>query len=57
MRRNLGIIVTIVLAIAVLVAINSLSYVSEEEKQDSEFAPNRSTIMQDPQAHARSTIY
>ena len=48
MRRNLGIIVTIVLAIAVLVAINSLSYVSEEEKQDSEFAPNRSTYHAGP---------
>ncbi len=48
MRKRLGIIVTIVLAIAVLVAINSLSYVSEEEKQDSEFAPNRSTYHSGP---------
>jgi hypothetical protein len=48
MRRNFGIIVTIVLAIAVLVAINSLSYVSEEQKQDSEFVPNRSTYHAGP---------
>ena len=48
MRKNFGIIVTIVLAIAVLVAINSLSYVSEEDKQDSEFAPNRSTYHAGP---------
>ena len=43
MRRRFGIIGTVVLAIIVLVAINSLTYVSEEEKRDSEFAPNRST--------------
>jgi hypothetical protein len=48
MRRRFGIIATIILAIAVLVAINSLSYVSEEEKQDSEFAPNRSTYHAGP---------
>ncbi len=48
MRRNFGIIVTILLAIVVLIAINSLSYVSEEEKQDSEFAPNRSTYHAGP---------
>ncbi len=43
MRKRFGIIATVILAIIVLVAINSLSYVSEEDKQDSEFAPNRST--------------
>ncbi len=43
MQRRFGIIITIVVAIGVLVAINSLAYVSEEEKQDSEFAPNRSS--------------
>jgi Domain of unknown function (DUF4350) len=43
MRRYFGIIISILLAIGVLVAINSLSYVSEEEKQDSEINPNRST--------------
>jgi hypothetical protein len=48
MRKRFGIIVTIILAIAVLVAINSLSYVSEDEKQDSEFAPNRSTYHSGP---------
>jgi hypothetical protein len=43
MRRRLGMIVTIVLALGVLVVINSLAFVSEEESQDSELAPNRST--------------
>jgi len=43
MRKRFGIIATVILAIVVLVAINSLSYVSEDDKQDSEFAPNRST--------------
>jgi hypothetical protein len=43
MRQRLGIIITIVLAVGVLIAINSIAYVSEEEKQDSELAPNRST--------------
>ena len=43
MRRRLGIILTILLALGVLIAINSLAYVSEEEKQDSELAPNRSS--------------
>jgi hypothetical protein len=32
------------LAVGVLVAINAFAYVSEEEKQDSEFRPNRSTF-------------
>jgi hypothetical protein len=31
------------LAIGILIAINSLSYVSEDEKQDSELSPNRSS--------------
>ena len=43
MRSRFGIILSILLAIGVLVAINSLSYVSEEEKNDSELAPNRSS--------------
>jgi hypothetical protein len=43
MRQRLGIIVTIVLAVGILIAINSLAYVTEEEKQDSELSPNRST--------------
>ena len=48
MRRRFGIIATIILAIVVLVAINSLSYVSDDEKKDSEFAPNRSTYHSGP---------
>ena len=43
MRQRLGIIITIVLAVGVLVVINSVAYVSEEETQDSEFSPDRST--------------
>jgi hypothetical protein len=43
MRQRFGIIIAIVLAIGLLVAINSVGYVSEETKQDTEQAPNRST--------------
>jgi hypothetical protein len=43
MRERLGIIITIVLAIGVLVAINSLAYVSEDDQPDSELNPNRSS--------------
>jgi hypothetical protein len=43
MRQRLGVIITIVLAIGVLIAINSVGYVSEDTKPDSETAPNRST--------------
>jgi hypothetical protein len=43
MRQRFGIIITIVLAVGVLVAINSAAYVTEEKKQDSEMTPNRST--------------
>ncbi len=43
MRQRIGIIITIVVAIGVLIAINSAAYVQEEEQQDSELAPNRST--------------
>lgn len=48
MRQRLGIILTIAVAIGVLIAINSLAYVTEEEKQDSELAPNRSTYNAGP---------
>ncbi len=43
MRQRLGIILTIVLAVVILVAINSAAYVTEEKQQDSELMPNRST--------------
>ncbi len=43
MRKRFGIILTILLAIVLLIAINSLAYVSEEEGQDYEVYPNRST--------------
>lgn len=43
MRQRFGIIITVVLALGILVGINSLAYVQEEKRQDSELAPNRST--------------
>jgi hypothetical protein len=43
MRQRLGIIATIVVAIAVLAVINSAAYITEEQKHDSELMPNRST--------------
>ena len=43
MRQRFGIIITILLALGVLVAVNSFAYVQEEKGQDSELAPNRST--------------
>src|SRR6185503_6527021 len=43
MRQRLGIIISIAVAIGVLILINSVAYVSESEKQDSELNPNRST--------------
>ena len=43
MRQRFGIIITIVLAIGVLIAINSLAYVQDDKRQDSELEPNRST--------------
>ena len=48
MRKRFGILATVVVAIVALIAINSLSYVSEEKKRDSEFAPNRSTYHAGP---------
>jgi len=43
MRERLGIIVTIVVAVGILILINSAAYVGEETKQDTELMPNRST--------------
>ena len=48
MRQRLGLIVTIVLVIGVLIAINAASHVSQDEPQDSELAPNRSTYHSGP---------
>ena len=49
MKQRLVIILMFVLAMGILIAINSFAYVQEEEKEDSELAPNRSTY------NARST--
>src|SRR5882762_467447 len=43
MRPRFGIILMFVLAVVILIAINSVAYVQEEDKQDSELAPNRSS--------------
>jgi hypothetical protein len=43
MRKYLGIILTIVVAIGALVLINSFAYVNEDKQRDSELEPNRST--------------
>ena len=43
MRQRIVIIVTIVLVVGVLIAINAASYQSDDERQDSELTPNRST--------------
>jgi hypothetical protein len=43
MRQRIGIIVTVVLVLGVLIAINAASYKGEDEQQDMEVSPNRST--------------
>ena len=48
MRQQLAIIVTIVLVLGVLIALNAATYVAPEEKVDSELMPNRSTYNAGP---------
>src|SRR2546427_309181 len=48
MRQRLAIIVTIVLVLGVLIALNAATYVAPEEKADSELRPNRSTYNAGP---------
>jgi hypothetical protein len=43
MRQRLGIILAIVLVVLALVVINSIAFVTEDDRKESEFAPNRST--------------
>jgi hypothetical protein len=43
MRQKLAVIITIVIVVGVLIAMNGVAYVGKEEQQDSELAPNRST--------------
>jgi hypothetical protein len=43
MRQRFLIILMFVLAVGILIAINSFAYVQEEDKEDSELAPNRSS--------------
>ena len=48
MRQRLTIILTFVVIIGALVALNSLTYMKKEESQDFEVAPNRSTYHSGP---------
>ncbi|HLA09555.1 MAG TPA: DUF4350 domain-containing protein [Pyrinomonadaceae bacterium] len=48
MRQNLGFIVTVVLLIGLLIAINSATYVTQREQRDSEITPNRSSYHSGP---------
>src|ERR1044071_9118966 len=48
MRQRLTIILTFVVIIGALVALNTLTYVKKEESQDFEVAPNRSTYHSGP---------
>ena len=43
MRQKIGIIVTVILVLGVLIAINAASYESEDKRPDTELSPNRST--------------
>ncbi|MCM3903025.1 MAG: DUF4350 domain-containing protein [Pyrinomonadaceae bacterium] len=43
MRQRIGIIVTVVIVLGVLIAINAASYQGEDERPDVELAPNRSS--------------
>ena len=43
MRKRIGILLTIILGLGILLAINAAAYVQEEQQDDSELAPNRST--------------
>jgi hypothetical protein len=48
MRQKLGFIITVVIVVAILLAMSSLTLVTEEEKTDSEFLPDRSTYHRGP---------
>src|SRR5882724_5155110 len=48
MRQRLLIILMFLLVVVILIAINSVAYVQEEDKQDSELAPNRSSYNAGP---------
>ena len=43
MRQRIAIIVTVVLMLGILIAINAASYKGKDERQDTELSPNRST--------------
>ena len=43
MRQKLGFIITVVIVVVILMVMNSLTFVTQEEKSDSELLPDRST--------------
>lgn len=43
MRQKLGFIITVVIVVVILMVMNSLTFVTQEEKGDSELLPDRST--------------
>src|SRR5687767_8191898 len=48
MRQRITIILTFIVIIGLLVLLNTLTYVKEDEAQDHEIAPNRSTYHSGP---------
>jgi uncharacterized protein DUF4350 len=48
MRQRLGFVITVVVVIGILIAMNSLTFVTQEEKHDSELLPDRSTYHRGP---------
>jgi hypothetical protein len=48
MRQKLGFIIAVVAVITLLLVMNSLTFVAEEEKRDSELLPDRSTYHRGP---------
>jgi hypothetical protein len=48
MRQKLGFIITVLIVVAILLAMSSLTLVTEEEKADTELLPDRSTYHRGP---------
>ena len=48
MRQKLGFIISVVLIVGLLIAINSATYVNQQDQRDSEIAPNRSSYHSGP---------
>src|SRR5262245_6693383 len=48
MRQRLGFVIAAIVVVLLLIAINSFTYVAQEETTDSELTPNRSTYHSGP---------